>query len=905
MEKNKKQAMILTLVAVITLIILVLGATYAYFQATGGNDASSNLNVITATTDLTTFKIDKAINVSVTQSDFAKGSGNKSDSTKAIATLTASNSSNIDKSSDRYNVYFIIEANDFIYTTNDTTPEILLNVTDPNGNKVENITGLIHTENGFDITTRTGGFLIMADYDIEASRAQIVSQEWNVEVTFVNLDTDQVKNMGKTLTGKLYLTREKMSSYELTQISSVEPTTTYNSITANLNVSEGTAEIEKYYFGIEKVSSNTTGYIQKQIPYIKQLGVSDVKFIETDKPSYTFSNLDDNATYKVYSYGIDKNKIKTNIYETEITTNAYNNPKVNSITHTSTLNSITISVSASKGDNEIVKYFFSKDNGETYEESTTNSFVFSSLTDTTEYKIKVKVQDSYGRYSTEYYEAISTETYILPSVTSVTPSTKYNQISVSVVGAKGTNNVAKYYYSIDGGTYVESANATYTFTGLSEKTTHTIKVKVADTSGRMSNEYSLSATTDEYKVPTITSVTTTSTSSSITINITGQNGDGTINKYYYSKDNGSNYVESTSSNYTFSDLTSNTTFYIKVYVKDSNGRVSSVSSASILTKITIADVCANGTNLTSCVKTFGNKGSDISNIYIHNSSLTNGAGDNSYRYAGSSEDVNNFVCFGTNASPCPTDNLYRIIGVFGDKVKLIKYDYASSNLLGTDGDYSGSSTPNASYYMGSLTTIDKYHWNYNQNTTINNGRGSNTWSTSLLNKTNLNTNFINNIGEEWSNKIATTTWKVGGNTDANIFSKTPSVAYQNEVVNPVTTNTTDNATEYTAKIGLMYVSDYGFAAEPSAWTTTLINYDGSVNGSTIRSLNWMYMGYSEWTFSRNAVSSVNVFGVYRDGNVLKGNVMDNFGARPSFNLLSSTTYVSGSGTQNNPIRITD
>ena len=605
MENNKK-TIILSIIAIATFAILVIGATYAYFQATGGNDASSNLNVITATTDLTTFKIDKAINIAVTQSDFAKGSGNKSDSTKAIATLTASNSSNIDKSSDRYNVYFIIENNDFIYTTNDTTPEILLNVTDPNGNKVENITGLIHTEDGFDITTRTGGFLIMADYDIEASRAQTVSQEWNVEVTFVNLDTDQVKNMGKTLTGKLYLTREKMSSYELTQISSVEPTTTYNSIKATLNVEEGTAEIEKYYFGIEKVSGNTTGYIQKQTPYIKQLGISDVKFIETYKPSYTFSNLDDNATYKVYSYGIDKNKIKTNIYETEIVTAEYKLATISSITHTSTLNSITLSVNASKGDNEIVKYFFSKDNGATYEESTTNSFVFSGLTDTTEYKIKVKVQDSYGRYSTEYYEAISTETYLLPSVTSVTPTTKYNQISVSVVVTKGSYNVSKYYYSIDGGTYVESSSVTYIFTGLSEKTTHTIKVKVADTQGRMSNEYSLSATTDEYKVPTITSVTTTSTSSSITINITGQNGDGTINKYYYSKDNGSNYVESTSSSYTFSDLTSNTTFYIKVYVKDNNGRVSSVYETSkttdyvlpSITNVTTSDITASSMTIT-------------------------------------------------------------------------------------------------------------------------------------------------------------------------------------------------------------------------------------------------------------------------------------------------------------------
>lgn len=35
------------------------------------------------------------------------------------------------------------------------------------------------------------------------------------------------------------------------------------------------------------------------------------------------------------------------------------------------------------------------------------------------------------------------------------------------------------------------------------------------------------------------------------------------------------------------------------------------------------------------------------NIYYHDNSLENGAGDNSYRYAGSSETTNNYVCFGS------------------------------------------------------------------------------------------------------------------------------------------------------------------------------------------------------------------------------------------------------------------
>ena len=288
------------------------------------------------------------------------------------------------------------------------------------------------------------------------------------------------------------------------------------------------------------------------------------------------------------------------------------------------------------------------------------------------------------------------------------------------------------------------------------------------------------------------------------------------------------------------------------------------------------------------------------NIYYHDSSLTNGAGDSSYRYSGANP--NNYVCFGSNESTCPTDNLYRIIGVFGNNVKLIKYDYGTTDQLGTDGDYYQTykewgmdSTYKGTY--GDGERIGVYYWN--------NATQTNTWSESLLNKTNLNTNFINNIGTEWANKIATTTWKVGGNTYSNIYSKTPSVVYQNEIVNPVTTNTTDNATEYTAKIGLMYVSDYGFAAEPSAWTLTMGNY----NNTTATSTNWMYMGLYEWTISRNADSSNYAFRVYSDGSVYgDGRVSNDYvfnvnAVRPSFSLESSITYVSGSGSASDPMLI--
>ena len=274
-------------------------------------------------------------------------------------------------------------------------------------------------------------------------------------------------------------------------------------------------------------------------------------------------------------------------------------------------------------------------------------------------------------------------------------------------------------------------------------------------------------------------------------------------------------------------------------------------------------------------------------LYYHNSTLTNGAGDNSYRYAGANP--NNYVCFGSDASPCPEDNLYRIIGVIDDKVKLIKYDYATSALLGTDGDYGESSTPDSTY-KGSLTSIDAYYWN---NATV-----TNTWSESNLNKINLNTNFINSIGNTWANKIATTTWKVGGNTFDNIVKSVLSVAYQNEIVAPA-----ENTT-YEAKIGLMYASDYGFAASPSAWTTTLYNYDGNdAKGTSIKTINWMYMGYYDWMVSRTSDYSGYAFCVNYSGYVNRSYVGHNCGVRPSFNLSSSITYVSGSGSMTDPILI--
>ena len=237
-------------------------------------------------------------------------------------------------------------------------------------------------------------------------------------------------------------------------------------------------------------------------------------------------------------------------------------------------------------------------------------------------------------------------------------------------------------------------------------------------------------------------------------------------------------------------------------------------------------------------------------LYYHNSSLTNGAGDNSYRYAGASESVNNYICLGSDTTTCPDANLFRIIGVFGDQTKVIR-----------------------------AKSVGNQKWDTND---------SNTWSSSSLNAY-LNGEYLTSLGT-LADKIATTTWKVGGGSATYLYD-VPTTAYQYEVGSSASTTT------YDAKIGLMYVSDYGFAADQSGWTTKLSSYGSN------SSKNWLYLGSAEWTISRNSRLTGLAFTVTGTGYVNYTSVTLSRGVRQSFNLESSVKYVSGSGSMSDPIII--
>ncbi len=315
---------------------------------------------------------------------------------------------------------------------------------------------------------------------------------------------------------------------------------------------------------------------------------------------------------------------------------------------------------------------------------------------------------------------------------------------------------------------------------------------------------------------------------------------------------------------------------------------------------TFAEICREENSNTLACKVATNYTEDGENgLYYHDGvgTYTNAnqeAGDNSYRYAGA--DPNNYVCFGSDEETCPAEKLYRIIGVFDDdkdgnyQIKLIKADYTTSEMLGTNGrDYYGTYSYSTSNYKGSMdtSTIAGYRWNYDTSVST---YGSNNWTTSEFNKINLNTNYWNYLGPTWQNLIAETTWHLGGMTSS---SNTAKAFYDGERNND---GYGSNPTTYTDEIGLMYPSDYGYAASPDAWATSLSSYDNS----TITANNWLYMGLYEWTITPPSSGSYYVFRVDYYGSLNSNRANYGYAARPVFYLESNVALQGGSGTSNDP-----
>ena len=210
-NKNNK---VLTLVAIITLLLMVVGATYAYFAAQAGGTTSTDATVTSNTTDLLTFSINRDISFTVTQALFAQNGQNQSGDATATATLTPNNKTGA--ATMNYYMYLNLQNNPTVYSEANTNedPELMLQVFDGN-NQLVTLTGLgtqktIKGVTGYDITGVSGIKTLLDNHAISATNNTATIENWRIVITLINLDVNQNDNTGKEISAEIIIQKEEM-----------------------------------------------------------------------------------------------------------------------------------------------------------------------------------------------------------------------------------------------------------------------------------------------------------------------------------------------------------------------------------------------------------------------------------------------------------------------------------------------------------------------------------------------------------------------------------------------------------------------------------------------------------------------------------------------------------------------
>ena len=217
---NRKNTILLTVIAVATLLVAVVGATFAYFSAQGGGSATNNIEVKTEAAASSSFSIDKNLAILANMDNFAQGTGStQTDTMTGTIEFTAGTG----ESAQTEFCYTAALAwngatpSDFVDTASET-PDLTLTVTKKtawNGSGYDTTTTIwdnvdITTSdlraNFTNIPTETSG----GEYthSFTAAEGQMAREQILVTVNFnYDPDVDQTANAGKTLTGTLTLTQ--------------------------------------------------------------------------------------------------------------------------------------------------------------------------------------------------------------------------------------------------------------------------------------------------------------------------------------------------------------------------------------------------------------------------------------------------------------------------------------------------------------------------------------------------------------------------------------------------------------------------------------------------------------------------------------------------------------------------
>ena len=218
---TKKNTILLTVIAIATLLVAVVGATFAYFTAQGGAAVDANINVATGSQASADFGTINDMTIYADATTFAKGAGNREGTSTGTVKWTApgATADHTPEELERtfcYTVTIKVNANTFGYTTEDNKAELLLNITKDAKEITTGITGLTYTSvvdgkgvtlNGWDITTGSPTIEIPGDsgnvHKIIADAGAEKTNSWQTKVTLVNLDADQNGNTNKNFAAVL------------------------------------------------------------------------------------------------------------------------------------------------------------------------------------------------------------------------------------------------------------------------------------------------------------------------------------------------------------------------------------------------------------------------------------------------------------------------------------------------------------------------------------------------------------------------------------------------------------------------------------------------------------------------------------------------------------------------------
>ena len=266
------------------------------------------------------------------------------------------------------------------------------------------------------------------------------------------------------------------------------------------------------------------------------------------------------------------------------------------------------------------------------------------------------------------------------------------------------------------------------------------------------------------------------------------------------------------------------------------------------------------------------------------------------RYYGASP--NNYIyfnCSDYNNQSDTTCEKWRIIGVFGNQVKIMRNEII--------GRYSWNTNTNEWPEAKLMKLLNP---GYDSETSggslyYNSKSGKCYTSSSSTTSCNFTSSGIKN--EETKNKIAEVTWNLGGWTTSEIFSNQ---IYGYERGTKVYSG---RSTTWPGRIALPYPSDYGYATDFNKCTQNLYNYESSTNSYACRTNDWMYpiitnsSSNNGWLLTPYSGSTSIAWYVYSSGYVNDGSSYYASGVAPVLYLGSNVIRVDGNGTIDNPYRI--